>query len=181
MRPLWANELVAFAALEPSDAALVAAWWNDRSAMEYNIPMVMAPMSQAAAAERVAARANAGGQWTWIIVEQASQARIGQVSLQILDRAARVGRVALLISAQWRGRGLGAAALDLLLHFGFLELDLLRIELNVLEPNAPALRTYTRLGFQDEGRLRSAVFRDGQRLDWLQMGLLREEWKPLRP
>jgi RimJ/RimL family protein N-acetyltransferase len=44
--------------------------------------------------------------------------------------------------------------------------------------NAPAQRLLERLGFQREGVLRRATFRDGRWRDLAIYGILREEWEP---
>ncbi len=177
-QPLWHNEHIYFAAIEAADEQRLANWFSDRAVMEHNVPMVLAPMSTTEAAQRLVKRQMLANQWTWIVVERESHERIGQVSLQILSNEARVARVSILIgSAAYRGRGYGRAALGLMLKFGFRELDLQRIELNVMATNTAAIRTYTGLGFRDEGRLRQAIYRNGERVDWRQMGLLRSEWE----
>jgi RimJ/RimL family protein N-acetyltransferase len=46
----------------------------------------------------------------------------------------------------------------------------------VLGYNARAQRSYEKAGFRLEGRTRKDVMREGQRIDTLWMGILREEW-----
>ena len=175
--PIWSNETVRLVAPDATDAPLVAAWWSDRAVMERNVPTPLAPKSLGEITFRIQQRINDPDEWYWMIVAIKTNQRIGTISLQVVNRLARVGRLGLLIgSAAYRGRGYGSAALTLMLRFAFQELDLQRVELNVLGNNAAAIRLYRRLGFRHEGALRSAVYRQGQRLDWLQMGLLREEW-----
>jgi RimJ/RimL family protein N-acetyltransferase len=76
----------------------------------------------------------------------------------------------------YRGKGYGTDALQLILRFAFHELNLYRVGLDVIASNLRAIRTYERLGFQHEGRMRDAVLRDGRRTDRIIMGLLRDEW-----
>lgn len=78
--------------------------------------------------------------------------------------------------AAYRGKGYGSDALNLLLGYAFRELNLYRVGLNVIAYNLPAIRAYERAGFQLEGRGRGMVYRDGERYDLLQYGILREEW-----
>ena len=176
--PLWSDQRICFVAPEKDDVLLLASWWSDRVVMEHNVPFALIPWSSDRALGRLIARQQNSDEWFWIIVLQDTHERIGHVGLQILDHQARVGRVSLLIGkAAYRGQGLGQSALKLLLHFGFTELNLHRIELNVLVSNQAALAVYTKLGFKPEGRLRSAVYRDNEYIDWIQMGLLRKMWK----
>lgn len=76
----------------------------------------------------------------------------------------------------FRGQGLGKEALGLAMEFGFQELNLHRIQLNVLEYNKPAIALYETLGFKKEGTYREFVHRDGKRYDMYLYGILRNEW-----
>jgi RimJ/RimL family protein N-acetyltransferase len=64
-----------------------------------------------------------------------------------------------------------------MLRYGFHELNLYRLGLDVMGYNARAIHAYEKAGFQIEGRQRAAVLRDGQRHDRVFMGILREEWQ----
>jgi RimJ/RimL family protein N-acetyltransferase len=77
---------------------------------------------------------------------------------------------------EW-SKGYGTDALRAICAFGFAQLRLERIELDVYEPNRRAQRSYEKAGFVTEGTLRHAHFSDGRFHDVLRMSLLREEWK----
>lgn len=100
---------------------------------------------------------------------------IGLFALSWKDRDALVA-IGIGERTYW-GKGYGTEAMDLLLEYAFLELNLRRIGLIVFEYNTRAIRSYEKCGFIPEGRIRGAIMRDGQRWDWLVMGLLREEWE----
>ena len=53
-----------------------------------------------------------------------------------------------------------------------------RLELNVFPFNAPAMRTYAKLGFVREGVRRSSARVGGERWDTVIMAILREDWRP---
>jgi RimJ/RimL family protein N-acetyltransferase len=74
-----------------------------------------------------------------------------------------------------RGRGLGRAAVDLLLDHAFDTLGLARVYLQVLAGNVAARRLYAACGFLEEGRLRGHAFKNGRSEDVLVMGMLRDE------
>lgn len=75
-----------------------------------------------------------------------------------------------------RGKGFGSEALALTMEFGFEELNLHRIQLNVLSYNEPAIKLYEKLGFKKEGTYREFIHRDGKRYDMYLYGILRPEW-----
>ena len=79
-----------------------------------------------------------------------------------------------------RGRGYGREAMELALRYAFHELGLHRVSLDVIADNLPAVQLYRKLGFQEEGRLRERVLRDGKRTDLIYMGLLCRDWEASR-
>ncbi len=69
---------------------------------------------------------------------------------------------------EWRGRGLGRRLLDkVLTRCG--EAGVERVELSVYADNAPAIRLYHSVGFEDEGLRRRQRFLDGVYWDVLMM------------
>lgn len=78
--------------------------------------------------------------------------------------------------AEW-SKGYGTDALRAICDFGFGQLRLERIELDVYEPNRRAQRSYEKAGFVTEGKLRHSHFSNGRFHDVLRMSLLREEWQ----
>lgn len=74
------------------------------------------------------------------------------------------------------GQGIGSEATALTIKFGFEEIKLHRIELEVFSFNERAYRAYRRAGFVEEGRLREAEIIDGKYCDVIVMGILREEY-----
>ena len=74
------------------------------------------------------------------------------------------------------GKGYGTDAMRVMLGYAFSELNLRRVSLIVFEYNPRAIRSYEKVGFVHEGRIREVLQRDGKRWDFLYMGILREEW-----
>ena len=87
--------------------------------------------------------------------------------------------IALGERADW-GKGYGTDAMRIMLRYAFNELNLRRVGLIVFEYNPRAIRSYEKLGFVQEGRIRGAILREGQRWDWLFMGLLWEVWSAMQ-
>ena len=76
---------------------------------------------------------------------------------------------------QW-GKGLGTDAMQTLVAWGFYTLNLNRVQLRVFADNERAIRSYQKVGFQIEGRLRQGNYANGAYRDVLYMGVLREDW-----
>ncbi|AET61701.1 GNAT family N-acetyltransferase [Paenibacillus terrae] len=102
---------------------------------------------------------------------------IGFVAIHGIEWNNRIGQLAIGIgNTDYRGKGYGAEAVRLILRYAFYELNLNRVGLDVIEYNEQAIRTYEKAGFQHEGRVRSAVLRDGNSYDRIMMGMLYSEW-----
>ncbi len=76
----------------------------------------------------------------------------------------------------YRGNGYGTDAMRVMLRYGFMELNLQRMQLNVFSYNERAIKSYLKAGFVMEGRQRGMLRRDGQRWDFVYMSVLRDEW-----
>jgi RimJ/RimL family protein N-acetyltransferase len=74
------------------------------------------------------------------------------------------------------GMGFGTSAGHAVLQYGFYNLKLNRIWLTVSETNNAAIRSYAKLGFFAEGRMREACFRDNKYHDKIVMSVLKHEW-----
>ncbi len=105
----------------------------------------------------------------------------GQViGLAGYDEIVKENKVATLFigigSKNFRGKGYGTESMNILLDYGFNDLDFHRIQLNVLEFNESAIALYEKSGFIKEGTYREFVIRDGKRYDLFLYGLLKNEW-----
>lgn len=77
---------------------------------------------------------------------------------------------------EYWGKGYGTEAMQLILRYAFMELNLQRVSLDVFEYNPRAIHSYEKAGFKIEGRMRNSLMREGRRWDMVFMGILREEW-----
>ncbi len=103
---------------------------------------------------------------------------VGFVAVCRIEWANRHGWVAVgLGEVADRRRGYGSEAVSLLLKYAFHELGLHRLSLDVIASNEAAISLYRKLGFEEEGRLRERVLRDGQAVDLIYMGLLCHDWE----
>ncbi|MDB5097429.1 MAG: acetyltransferase [Cyanobacteria bacterium RYN_339] len=104
---------------------------------------------------------------------------VGTTSLMQVNGKNRTATLGISIAdPAARGHGYGSETLDLLLEFGFLELNLNRIQLYVMEFNPDARRLYERVGFKLDGTLRQSVFREGKYWDEHVLSMLRAEYQP---
>ncbi len=114
---------------------------------------------------------------TRLIIEERGGRRIGVASIDDLDLHARVARIgAAILDPSERGKGLGTEAHRLLVSYLFFHWNLARVEVFVAAGNLAARSVMKKLGFAEEGVLRSRVFAHGHRHDVVVYGLLAEEW-----
>jgi RimJ/RimL family protein N-acetyltransferase len=102
---------------------------------------------------------------------------IGACSLQHIDLRNRHAELAVfLVSDQWHGKGFGTEAVRLLLDYAFEAVRLDKVHLGVYDFNEGGIRSYERVGFHYEGRLRQMIYYDGRYWDEWVMGILRADW-----
>ena len=98
------------------------------------------------------------------------------VTLSGIDWVNRACEFHIMVGEAYQGRGVGRFSAEGLLRHAFCDLGMERVELSVLDGNARARSLYESLGFVVEGTRRSAVFKEGARVDLVLMSLLRDEW-----
>jgi RimJ/RimL family protein N-acetyltransferase len=103
---------------------------------------------------------------------------IGMCGLHQIDHYHQRADVGIRIGKPYWGRGHGQDAVRTLVEYGFSQLNLVKISLQVLADDERAVGAYQKAGFVEEGRLRSHTWYDGARRDELVMAVLREDWKP---
>ena len=111
-----------------------------------------------------------------IIVKDQDQ-HIGNCGLHSIDYVNRNAEFGIMIGEvdQW-GRGYAAEAARLIINYGFSQLGMHRIFLQVHSHNERAQRAYEKVGFKQEGRMRESYFRNGRYYDTLIMSMLEAEW-----
>lgn len=75
-----------------------------------------------------------------------------------------------------QGKGIGSYAVTNILKHAFYNLNLRRVELDVLASNARAIHLYEKIGFKREGTKRKSVFKNGIFEDMHFYAILKEEF-----
>jgi RimJ/RimL family protein N-acetyltransferase len=110
-------------------------------------------------------------------LDDESGAAIGDVGLWRIDMHHRNAHVGISLLPSARGQGLGRDAVEMICRFGFEIRGLERLALETFEVNAAMRATATACGFAEEGRLRSAAWYLGRRVDEVLYGLLADQWR----
>jgi ribosomal-protein-alanine N-acetyltransferase len=88
---------------------------------------------------------------------------IGQITLGgVIYGALRGGHIGYWIDQEYANRGYTTQAVEILTRFGFDQLGLHRIEINIRPENAPSCRVAEKAGYQLEGSRARYLHIDGQ-------------------
>jgi [ribosomal protein S5]-alanine N-acetyltransferase len=115
----------------------------------------------------------------WVIVLKGEEEAIGTCCFWNFDPSFRTAEVGYELHRTHWGKGITTEAVSVLLRFGFVEMDLHRIEACLFATNDSSQNVLRKLGFRFEGNLRERYSFRGRFEDQLYYGLLREEWKEL--
>ncbi len=168
---------VSLRSLEMADLPLFWQWFADRDVVQYSLTTWQFPTSEWETQAWLERTLLDKQTLTLGIVEQPTQRLIGYGGIAAISSINRSGEYYMLIGerASW-SKGYGTEATKLIIAHGFQSLNLNRIALTVSDVNAGAVKAYTRAGFEIEGRLRQACWRNGAYHDKLVMAALRETW-----
>ena len=175
--PVIRGERVYLRASERSDVPTFVRWFNDSETLSYL--SMRAPMSEATEdqwfTEMLAHEGKSAYHFVMCRLEDDRPiGTIGLFSVDTVNGNAGIG-IGIGEKSLW-GQGYGTDAMFALLDFGFGQLRLERMWLEVYDFNARARRSYEKCGFVLEGTERHAIFKRGQYHDVHLMSILREEW-----
>ncbi len=115
--------------------------------------------------------------WYFVICRVEDDRPVGSIDLHDVDLRNGSATLGVVIGDPAdTGQGYGSGAIRAIVGFGFDQLRLERIQLEVFDDNEPARRLYERIGFVHEGTRRRAIYRDGTFHDDHLMSILRGEW-----
>jgi len=111
------------------------------------------------------------------IIELSSQELAGEALLWGIDAHNRCTHIGVAVLPAFRRRGFGADTTRVLCHYGFLTLGLHRLQVETVADNIPMIQAATRAGFSAEGLRRGSCWANGNFLDEMILGQLRQEWQ----
>lgn len=160
------------------DEADLYAIHSDRAVMRYfSEPPWTDPTRAARQIDEDAGRFEREESFRFAIVLNDTGRQVGNCTLYALHRQNRRADIGYALARDHWGRGYMHEALQALLAFAFIDLDLLRLEADIDPRNTASAASLTRLGFVQEGLLRERWIVAGEISDSALYGLLRREWK----
>ncbi len=172
-----AGERVRLRRHEKSDYGLYGEWYGDPEVWRLT-SWAPEPLTPSAVSRLFEDREMSATEDSFAIFSDAEESPIGIISLMNISEANATAELSVIIGERnGRSRGYGTDAIVTILRYGFEELGLQRIGLSVFDFNEKAIRVYERVGFREEGCLRTVLERDGARRDAILMSILEPEWR----
>ena len=122
-----------------------------------------------------------GDMHAFIIQKLDDDRKIGMIDLAGINWQVGSAWVGIGIGVrEFWGQGYGTDAMKIILRYGFTQLNLNRIQLDVFSINQRGMKSYLKAGFKHEGHLHGNLLKAGVRYDEVFMGILRREWEQLQ-
>lgn len=113
-------------------------------------------------------------------IENEKGNNIGSINLNRIDERNGTFSIGIIIDKQYRGKGYGTSAMNILLKYAFFERRLHKFNDYVLEGNEGSVKMMEKLGCIQEGVRRQVVYMDGQYVDLILFGLTKDEFVEAR-
>jgi RimJ/RimL family protein N-acetyltransferase len=178
----FSGEVVRLRPYDPADVDAVMELINDEAVKQYLMPGV-AMLFTRKDEEAFLGRQSAMNPDTYsFAIERIDDgAYLGGCGFNGVDWKSRHGKVGIFLGDRYAGRGYGSEAMELLINFGFWEMNLNKIKLEVYSFNPRAIHVYEKLGFVIEGTMKQDIFRGGAYHDIIHMALFRDDWEKRHP
>ncbi len=121
-------------------------------------------------------RYRAGDFYDWALIERESGRMIGTCGFTSLDFTNNSAEVGYVLNPEFWGRGLAAEAVRRVMRFGFMELNVHRIEAKYMIENTQSRRVMEKCGMTFEGVRRSSMYVKGKYRDIGVCAILSEEY-----
>lgn len=113
----------------------------------------------------------------WGIVLKETDEFIGTIDFVAWRVPHKTAEIGYVLAEEYWGKGIVTEAAAEVVRFGFVEMDLVRIEARCFPENIGSSRVMEKLGMQFEGVLRKSMYMKGEHQDLSVYSLLKEEWK----
>ena len=101
---------------------------------------------------------------------------VGLITYKESNYCKDVYSIGITIGSRYWNRGYGQDSIKLLLNYLFDELYAVRVELEVIRNNIRAITCYKKCGFLEEGIRKSKCYIEGEYVDIIIMGIIKEEF-----
>lgn len=178
MQELMRTKLFVVRPFCPEDASKVAAWMSTSAADLFMVSSSLAFPVTADTLIKRAKEADPDEHKFYSVFLAGSDTIAGYFEIKNINSQHSIGTGAhIILSPEYRGKGMGKDLVGLIAKVAFLSLGLYRISLSVHTTNQPAIAVYKKSGYVQEGLLREVLLFGGKRYSLYQMSLLQSEWE----
>lgn len=117
---------------------------------------------------------NDDSRFSFIIMYEGERA--GFIELKKLLTESRLGEIEIWVDPEYQGEGIGKESSEMIVDFGFNHLNFHKIIAKLHSSNKSSESIWQGLGFDREGRMKKALILEGEWVDALTYGMLREDW-----
>ncbi|HEY7419915.1 MAG TPA: GNAT family protein [Ktedonobacteraceae bacterium] len=172
--PFILGERVYLRPLEPGqDNRDYARWRNDEEIRRY---FNVYPTSDARGKERIEELYKSFSHIIFGVALKSDNTLIGIVGLKDINQLNQSAEFYNIIDRAYWGKGYSTEATKLMIRYGFMELNLNRIQTQDMEENVGGWRSDEKVGFKYEGTLREDIARFGKFHDVRVYSILRREF-----
>lgn len=171
LRPMQMDDVELWLAEEGSDSEAVRF-------LNYGMTLPKSPQDAQDFGERYA-NFNKQDERIMFSIETLAGELVGGMNIHSMNQKNGTFETGSRIYRSFRGQGYGFEAKIILLRYAFHELRFQKYNIRCLATNQPMISHATRLGCQQEGRIRRHIYTQGKHHDELIFGLTREEFDTL--
>jgi len=165
--------------LKKSDLGEIMKWINDLEVTKYLSSFIypVSRLEEEKYLEKMMLKNDIQKNW---VIETKDGQYIGQITLEHINWKNRNAELGIVIGdkKKW-GKGYGTEAIQMILGYGFHQMNLYNIYLWVFEYNHRGIRCYEKCGFKKDGALRQSHFYQGKYHNVLLMSILKNEFKTI--
>lgn len=172
--PFIVGERLYLRPLEPAqDAHAYSTWLNDEEVRRY---FSVFPTSDARGKERIENLYKSFSHIIFGVCLKSDNTLIGLVGLKDIHQLHQTAEFYNIIDNAYWGKGYGTECTKLMIRYGFMELNLNRIQTQDMEDNIGGQRADEKAGFTYEGTLRQVIQRFGKYHNVRVYSMLRSEF-----
>lgn len=160
--------------LEPDQDYHKLAWWNNSEDVRKYFNVY--PLSDVRYKERINQQYKDFRHILFGLALKSDHTLVGVVGLKDINILNQSAEFYIKVDPEEQGKGYGTEATKLMLRYGFLELNLNRIQTLDVEENIPGWKVDEKLGFQFEGIMREMFHRHGRSYNMRIYSMLRREY-----
>lgn len=176
------GKLVILRPVQRNDLNNFLKWFNDPEVTQYlSMYLPMTEMAEEKYIEDLAVRASTNVHLVIEAIDGETSKPIGSIGLHQIspkDHHATFG-IAIGEKDYW-SKGYGTEAAELIIRYGFEQLNLHRISSSAYAFNERSIKMHLKVGFREEGRRRENIYKNDAYRDEVEFGLLKKEWLKIK-